>query len=73
MEQTVKLDKFTATPFKQEIALEQVDHVAGFTTLRIRIREKSRFTIFEIDPTTATKWGEALLAWSKTQAREAEK
>ena len=31
--------------------------------LRTRIREGSRFTVFDIDPLTARQWGEALLAW----------
>jgi hypothetical protein len=35
--------------------------------LRTRIREKSRFTIFDIDPLTARQWGEALLEWARRQ------
>ncbi len=38
--------------------------------LRTRIREKSRFTVFDIDPLTAEQWGEALLAWARAQPRE---
>jgi hypothetical protein len=37
--------------------------------LRTRIREKSRFTVFDIDPLTAEKWGHALLAWARAQPR----
>jgi hypothetical protein len=37
--------------------------------LRTRIREKSRFTVFDIDPITAQQWGEALLAWARAQPR----
>ena len=37
--------------------------------LRTRIREKSRFTVFDIDPLTAEQWGEALLAWARAQPR----
>jgi hypothetical protein len=37
--------------------------------LRTRIREKSRFTVFDVDPLTAEQWGEALLAWARTQPR----
>ncbi len=52
----------------QEIELQQVDHDAGgMSLLRTRIREKSRFTIFDVDPLTARVWGEALLAWARTQ------
>jgi hypothetical protein len=36
--------------------------------LRLRIRERgARFTIFEIDPATAERWGRAMQAWSQTQ------
>ena len=52
----------------QEIDLQQLDHDAGgMSLLRTRIREKSRFTVFDIDPLTARAWGEALLAWASTQ------
>jgi len=70
VEQIAKLDKFLASPFKQEIELQQVEHEAGFTTLRVRIREQKRFTVFDIDAHTARQWGQALLAWADTQAPE---
>lgn len=67
MDEIIGLDKFAATPFKQEIELQQVNHEAGFSTLRLRIREGKRFTIFDIDEATAEHWGNALLGWAKTQ------
>ncbi|MBS4097151.1 MAG: hypothetical protein KGZ83_10005 [Sulfuricella sp.] len=67
MEKSTSLDKFVATPFRQEIELQQVDHEANFSTLRVRIREIKRFTIFEIDAATAEHWGKALLEWAATQ------
>lgn len=52
----------------QEVELQQVDHEAGgMSLLRTRIREKSRFTVFDIDPLTARAWGEALIAWAAAQ------
>ncbi|MDA8095187.1 MAG: hypothetical protein M0T84_15025 [Betaproteobacteria bacterium] len=72
MEEITRLQKFTATPFKQEIELQRVDHAAGFTTLRIRIREGKRFTIFDVDEATALHWGEALADWARSQARAGE-
>ncbi len=52
----------------QEIELQQIDFEAGgMSLLRTRIREKSRFTIFDIDPLTARQWGEALLDWARRQ------
>ena len=54
----------------QEIELQQLDHDAGgMSLLRTRIREKSRFTVFDIDPQTAAAWGEALLRWAQSQPR----
>lgn len=68
-----KLDKFLCTPFRQEIELQNVDHEAGFSLLRIRIREMKRFTIFDIDEHTAAHWGKALLDWAEAQKQEKEK
>ncbi len=54
----------------QEIELQQIDFDGGgMSLLRTRIREKSRFTIFDIDPATAEAWGQALLDWAHTQPR----
>ena len=53
----------------QVIELQQLDYPSGgISLLRTRIREKSRFTIFEVDAQTAAAWGEALLRWARTQA-----
>lgn len=55
----------------QEIELQQLDHDAGgMSLLRTRIRERSRFTVFDIDPLTARQWGEALLDWARSQPVE---
>lgn len=58
------LEKFTATPYRQEIELQHVSHQADYVTLRVRIREIKRFTIFDIDPHTAKIWGQAMLDWA---------
>ncbi|MFH1602386.1 MAG: hypothetical protein ABIH03_00580 [Pseudomonadota bacterium] len=69
MDRTRSLDKFTCPYGSQEVELVQVDYEAGgMPLLRLRIRERgARFTIFEIDPGTAERWGRAMLAWSQTQ------
>ena len=55
----------------QEIELQQFDFDGGgMSLLRTRIREGSRFTIFDIDPATAEQWGQALLDWARGQPRE---
>ena len=54
----------------EEIELQQIDFDAGgMSLLRTRIREKSRFTVFDIDPLTAEAWGRALLDWAGRQPR----
>lgn len=64
------LEKFRAPLGGQEIELQQVDYSAGgMSLLRIRIREKSRFTVFDIDPATAENWGKAMQQWAQKQDR----
>ena len=56
----------------QEIELQQIDYEGGgMALLRTRIRERSRFTVFEIDAGTAEAWGQALLRWSAGQRAQA--
>ena len=67
-EQTTQLDKFTAPIWGQEIELLQVGYQSGGTPmLRLRIREKKRFTIFDIDAGTAARWGKAMQEWAGRQ------
>lgn len=48
----------------QEIELQTFVHEAGgMPLLRVRIRERSRFTVFDVDPVTARAWGEAMQRW----------
>ena len=54
----------------QEIELQQLDAGdGGMKLLRTRIREGRRFTVFDIDPITAERWGQALLEWARSQPR----
>ena len=43
--------------------------VVPMRMLRTRVREKSRFTVFDIDPLTAEAWGRELLQWAQRQPR----
>jgi hypothetical protein len=71
MTRTTSIAKWRVPLGGQEIELQQVDHEAGgMSLLRTRIREKSRFTVFDIDPITAEAWGRALLDWARAQPRE---
>ena len=70
MTRVTPLDKLRAPLGGQEIELQQIDFEAGgMSLLRTRIREKSRFTVFDIDPQTAEQWGQALLRWAQSQER----
>lgn len=65
MTRLTPLAKLRAPLGGQEIELQQIDFEGGgLSLLRTRIREGSRFTIFDIDPVTAAQWGQALLDWA---------
>jgi hypothetical protein len=73
MSQITPLDRFRVPLGGQEIELQQFVHDGGgMSLLRTRIREGSRFTIFDIDPQTAEHWGQALMRWAQEQARRTE-
>ena len=70
MTRVTPLDRLRVPLGGQEIELQQIDYDAGgMSLLRTRIREKSRFTVFDIDPQTAEQWGQALLRWAQLQER----
>lgn len=70
MTRTTSLAKLRAPLGGQEIELQQIDFDGGgMSLLRTRIRENSRFTIFDIDPQTAAAWGKALLRWAEAQPK----
>lgn len=70
MTQLTPLAKLHAPLGGQDIELQQIDFEGGgMPLLRTRIREKSRFTVFDIDPVTAEQWGRALLDWAQQQPR----
>ena len=63
------LDRFVVPLGGQDVELQEFVHDAGgMPLLRTRIRERTRFTIFDIDPATARRWGEALVRWAECQA-----
>jgi hypothetical protein len=54
----------------QQIELQQIDHAeGGMSLLRVRIREGKRFTIFDIDPATATQWAATMQEWAGSQGK----
>jgi hypothetical protein len=54
-----------AAPFGQKIELFDASPADDVRLMRVRIRERSRFTVFDIDPATADAWGNALKDWAK--------
>jgi hypothetical protein len=66
--QITPLERFTAPLGGEEIELQEVVHDAGgMKLLRIRIRERKRFTVFDLDPAAAKAWGAAMQRWANTQ------
>ncbi len=64
--ETTTLVAELAAPFGQEILLQDVEMVDGVKMMRVRIRERSRFTVFDIDPATAKAWGHAMSSWAES-------
>jgi len=53
----------------QSIELQEIVHAeGGMALLRVRIREGKRFTVFDVDPDTARRWGAAMAAWAGRQS-----
>ncbi len=68
MAKITELSKFRVPLGGQQIEIQQIDHVeGGMSMLRVRIREGKRFTIFDIDPATATQWATVMQQWAATQ------
>lgn len=68
MDQITSIDKFRVPVGNQEIELQEIVFAAGgMPLLRLRIREKSRFTVFDIDAQTAARFGAALQDWAGRQ------
>lgn len=57
------LDKFSA-PYGKEVTLESVAYENGMRVLRIHIREGNRFTVMDIDESTASQWAAAMTDWA---------
>ncbi len=66
-----ELAKFNVPLGGQQIELQQIDHAeGGMSMLRIRIRENKRFTIFDIDSTTASQWASIMQKWADSQEKK---
>jgi hypothetical protein len=66
--QVTPLHKFSVPLGGQAIELQDILYEGGgMNLLRIRIRERTRFTIFDIDAATAREWGAAMQRWADAQ------
>lgn len=64
MDKISELDRFVLPIGKQQIELQQIEYEAGgMPLLRVRIREGSRFTVFDIDAQSAERWSRVMAAW----------
>ena len=71
MAKITELGKINVPLGGQQIELQQIDHAeGGMSMLRVRIREGKRFTIFDIDPITATQWATVMQRWADTQGNK---
>ena len=57
-----RLDHFTA-PYGKEVTLENIAYENGVRVLRIHIREGNRFTVMDVDESTASLWSAAMTDW----------
>ncbi|HEX8013294.1 MAG TPA: hypothetical protein VF814_20590 [Casimicrobiaceae bacterium] len=63
-----RLEKFRLPLTGDEIELQQLDYDGGgMSQLRVRIRQRTRFTTVDLDPLSARRWGDALRAWAEAQ------
>lgn len=70
MDNIISLDKFVLPIGKQTIELQQIVYESGgMPLMRVRIREGSRFTVFDIDPGSAEHWGRAMSGWAISQGK----
>jgi hypothetical protein len=68
MDKITSLDKFRVPIGNQAIEIQQIEYEAGgMPMMRIRIREHSRFTICDVDPVTAKRWGQVMADWARSQ------
>jgi len=69
IESTVtRLDQFSA-PYGKEVTLENVAYENGVRVLRIHIREGNRFTVMDVDESTASHWSAAMTDWVSQKQR----
>jgi hypothetical protein len=51
-------------PYGRRIRFEDLAYESGLRMLRVTIREGARYTILEIDASTASAWAQILADWA---------
>lgn len=60
-----------SAPFSKEIVLQTLLYDNGFPMMRLRIRERTRFTMLDLDPATAQALKQAIEDWLLTPQAQA--
>jgi len=55
-------------PYGRRLWLDNVAYASGMELLRVTIREGARYTILELDPSTARAWAQAMSDWARARA-----
>lgn len=63
-EESVLISNFKL-PFHRKGSLKDVTLFGGMKVLRMTIQERKRFTMIDLDPTSATELAESLLKWAE--------
>lgn len=58
------VDAFVA-PWGKNVTVQKVEYEGGLVLLRVRIKEGSRFTLLDLDPTGAKRLAQILNAWAE--------
>lgn len=68
-ETVISLEKL-ALPWSKEVEIQEVAYESGLKTLRLRFREgRHRFTIIDVDASTARQLGTLLGDWADRTSR----
>ncbi|TVP91947.1 MAG: hypothetical protein EA347_01980 [Thioalkalivibrio sp.] len=57
-------------PFGEIIELRQIIHDSGVPLLRVLVRDGGRYTKLDLDPATASRWGDTMVRWARTAAEQ---
>lgn len=59
-------------PYRREVVVQEARYASGMRLLRLRIREGHRFTLLDLDASTATLLADTMRGWAATVGPEAQ-